>query len=82
MSMRTAYQLTKRKHTMSDSIPPTSPITNYSYNQTTTSVIKKSMGSELNNNYIVKNTVYTITVYDINGRLHTTTNNYTVEYTV
>ena len=67
---------------MSDSIPPTSPITNYSYNQTVTTVTKKSISNELTDNYTVKNTTYTITVYDIMGKLHTTTNNYTVTYTV
>ena len=80
--MRTAYHFTTRKHPMSDSIPPTSPITNYSYNQTVTTVTKKSVSNELTDNYTVKNTTYTITVYDVNGKLHTTSSNHTVSYTV
>lgn len=67
---------------MSDSIQPTSPITNYSYNKTYTSVIKNSNTGTFNNNYTVNKITYTITVYDVMGKLHTTSSNHTVSYTV
>ena len=63
-------------------IPAINQISNYSYNQTYTKVSKNATSTAYNNEYTVKNITYTITVYDVNGKLHTTSTNHTTEYTV
>ena len=77
------YEFTTRKHSdMSNTIPSVAPISNYSYSQTYTNVVKNSMVLGGDNQYRIIATTYTITVYDNNGKLSTYTNNSTREYTV
>ena len=77
------YEFTTRKHSnMSNTIPPVAPVSNYSYSQTYTNVVKNSMALGGDLEYRIIATTYTITVYDNNGKLSTYTNNSTREYTV
>ena len=67
---------------MSNTITAVAPISNYSYSQTYTNVVKNSMALGGDIQYRIIATTYTITVYDNNGKLSTYTNNSTREYTV
>ena len=82
-SNKTNYEFTTRKHSnMSNTIPSVAPISNYSYSQTYTNVVKNSMVLGGHLEYRIIATTYTITVYDNNGKLSTYTSNSTREYTV
>ena len=77
------YEFTTRKHSnMSNTIPSVAPVSNYSYSQTYTNVVKNSMVLGGDNQYRIIATTYTITVYDNMGKLSTYTNNSSREYTV
>lgn len=85
-SNKTNYEFTTRKHSnmsnINNTITPVAPISNYSYSQTYTNVVKNSMVLGGGIEYRVIATTYTITVYDNQGKLSTHSSNSTREYTI